>query len=237
MAEWWKILRSYSDDVKPHVRLIMCDDASKKHPLTIPADIRETFKARLFRLTSPEPWKEMCARNICMKHVDGWAMMTDPDFIFCERELRKVLDLPLKRGEHHHFASRLYNDPSFKRIFDPGNMGLIHRDDFWLGGGYDESFAGAYGFSDTLMWKNLRTHCRQKQTVRHEIMMDHYTCHPLKSAFDDGVVDDATAPSKHKETSTNMPKWRAISAVIARNGWKRYRQSLKPFRYPYEEVG
>lgn len=236
MEEWWRVLRSYSDEVKPYVRLILCDDASRKHPLFLPSDIQETFKARLFRLKTEEPWKEMCARNICMKHADGWVMMTDPDFIFCERELRKVLNLGLERGIHHHFASRAHNDPKFRRLFDPGNMGLVHKDDFWLVGGYDEGFAGAYGFSDTLMWRNLMKFCGQKQVIHHNIMLDHYTKGSVKSRFGDVAIKDATAPSSRKETHTNRPKFDGSLAFIAKNGWLTYKKALKPFRFPYEEV-
>lgn len=236
IAEWWEVLRSYDADMVPHIRLMMCDDHSEIHPLVIPQDIREKFRAKHFRLSTPGTWREMACRNICMKHAEGWVFMTDPDFIFCNQEMRKVLEMALKRGVHYHFNSRHHIDKTFKPLFKPQNMGLIHRDDFWIGGGYDEDFAGNYGFSDTLMWRNLLQCCGQKQVLLDKIFMDHYPKGKAQSNFGDKIIADACAPAKVKDTAKNRIVMSRKMALLQRNKYQVYKDGLQPFRFPWVEV-
>lgn len=240
MREWWRVLRSYDQDLVPQVRLVLCDDCSIHHQLVVPADIREKFWTRTFRLTGTQPWKEMVARNLCMRiakaHGHSWVFLTDPDYLICNREMRKLLTMKLERGVHYHFRARVFHDKEFKAVNQPGNMGVIHVEDFWKGGGYDEGFAGSYGFSDTLMWRNLRMFAGQRQVVTDAIIMDHYPKGRSKSAFSEEMIEDA-ATTQHKDVKRNRRLFDERLKVLNRKNWDAYRKTLlKPSSFPFQET-
>ncbi len=218
MREWWRMLMTY--DEPSRIKLRFCDDHSKKHPLVIPPEIRQRFDVMAFRVLDDIRWNEMGARNLCMKKSTGWVYMTDPDYLLTAENVRRLLRLDKKPGNFYHLQSREAN--SGKVLAMPENMVVLHTKDFWKVNGYDEDFAGGYGFSDCMLFKCLRDGLQARDRHVKDVFMHHYTKSPIKSAFDPGVtILDAASPAI-RDTKRNQSIWDAKLAAIKKHGMKVY---------------
>ncbi len=224
MLEWWDNLRAYEDEVAEHVRIAICDDGSQKHPLVIPEDIRTIFKAVQFRLNGDVPWREMVARNLCMKNSAGWCFMTDPDYMLDPGMMKRLVNKQLERNNYYHLSSRLYSNK--KPLHMPENMAVIHTGEFWAAGGYDETFAGGYGFSDCMLFKCLKDGTPSRNNLVTDILMDHYPKGSYHSLHEKRTFTDAASPAK-RDTTKNKLIFEGVLNVIRRNGIKIYIQSKK----------
>lgn len=213
LAEWFRVFGNYGA-LLSKISLRIVDDGSQEHPLQLPKDLGPFKSVRTFRILEDDGWNEMVARNIAMKHSDGWVFMTDPDYLLSPPEAGKLMGRPLRRGNVYHLRARLRS--KLNPLPGTGNMRVIHTDDFWQVGGYDEDFAGAYGFSDTLLFK-----CLSQTFGIHrfkDIWMDHY---PMG-----GLIKDAASPAE-RDTKRNSPIFMKKLDLINKQGLKLYIQSVK----------
>lgn len=235
LAESWENFRAYEDEVRERTKIILCDDGSKAHPLKVPADIKKTFDVKAFRLLGDQPWREMACRNLCMHHAEGWCFMTDPDYLLKPQEMKKLQHKTLERGRYYHLNSRLVTDGSTLRR--PENMSVLHTEDFWNAGGYDEQFAGAYGFSDALFFKCLRDGLRLRDTLVEDIFMDHYPMGRCQSEYGNKVITDA-ASSASKDTKRNNKLFADCGRFMRLNGVPMYIKHSKSrtLRFKWEQT-
>lgn len=245
MEEWWDALREYPKALRKKISLRFVDDHSKDHPLAIPKSIFDSFDVMAFRVLDDITWNEMGARNLAMKHAEGWVYMTDPDYILkadqCERlfgtpvmargqEHTRVE--PIQRGFMYHLRSRHYS--THKDLPRPENIAIVHSEDFWKVGGYDEDFAGGYGFSDTLLFHALKVAAGVKDTFVEDVHMDHYPMGVIMSAYGDQAISDAASPA-NRDTTRNQPIHKRVRSNVAHKGWKRYiRERKPPIRFKWE---
>jgi len=127
----------------PEVPKQVIDDGSKK-PL-------ELYSIPVYRIEEDIPWNIPGARNLgATVCTTPWILFCDTDQSFSYDSMAKLLDTRLERGKFY----------SFERRNRPRTCGtlLIHREDYWAVGGYDEDFAGHYGYNDPylrhLLWKH-----------------------------------------------------------------------------------
>jgi hypothetical protein len=224
MREHWANLLEYEDEVREHVSIVLCDDASMEHPLEIPTEIQQVFNVQQFKLLGDVAWREMVARNVCMKHAKGWCFMFDPDYMLVPGMMKRLLNKDLQRGHYYHLASRVYSDK--RKLHMPENLAVVHRDDFWASGGYDEQFAGGYGFSDCILFKMLRDGMGFQDVHLLDVFMDHYPKGSFPSLHGLGTITDAASPSK-RDTRRNKPLFENVLTFIRRNGIRHYLQHLK----------
>jgi hypothetical protein len=232
LLEWWAVIRHYPKD---RVAFRFVDDYSKQFPLEIPEDILRDFDVMHFRVEDDIPWNEMGARNLAMHHSEGWVYMTDPDYLLLPESMAKLLDLNLKPGNFYHLRARAVHDR--RELFRPENMAVLHTKDFRTAGGYDEDFAGAYGFSDTLLFKFLRDVAGAKDNFVDEIWMDHYTKGTIPGVFSGlKTVCDAASPAV-RDTTINQPKFDPVLKAIRRMGARRYLPTRRPpLRFQWSQI-
>jgi hypothetical protein len=231
LMEWWAVLREYPKD---KVSLRIVDDHSKRFPLEIPDDILTDLDVMHFRVDDDIPWNEMGARNLAMHHSQGWVYMTDPDYLLLPESFEALLALDLKLGNFYHLRSRAAHDK--KELHRPENMAVLHTRDFWAAGGYDEHFAGAYGFSDTLLFKFLRDVIGAKDNFVDQIWMDHYRKGEIPGIFSGlKTINDAASPTT-RDTSQNQPKFHQVLKGIRMMGAAQFLKSRKaPLRFSWTQ--
>lgn len=229
---WWEELMAYPDELSSKVSLRFVDDHSDEGPkqLGIPLGILEKFDVQAFRVLDNIPWNEMGARNLAMQNAKGWCYMTDPDYILTAENAQKLFgDMalasgpknwhgPVARGFFYHLKSVLHSDG--RVLHRPENIGVVHTEDFWKTGGYDENFAGGYGFSDTLLWRALREVAGCKDVFVDDVVTHHYSKGIIE--LEDGTrITDAASPAT-RDTTRNQPIFKGANAEIKRKGWKRF---------------
>lgn len=233
LMEWWAVIRDYPKD---KVSLRIVDDHSKVHPLKIPDDILADLDVMHFRVEDDIPWNEMGARNLAMHHSEGWVYMTDPDYLLLPESFEAILALDLKKRNFYHLRSRPAHDHR-RELHRPENIAVLHTEDFRIAGGYDEYFAGAYGFSDTLLFKFLRDVTGAKDNFVDQIWMDHYTKGEIPGIFSGvKIISDAASPTT-RDTRINQPKFDQVIKGVRKIGAKAFLRSRKPpLRFQWTQV-
>lgn len=136
------IWKNYSLDTKRKIHFYIIDDCSK-NPLDLILDFR--INLTHLRINTNIKWNQDGANNLAFKLAKGWCFKTDIDHIFSqEDDVEQLIKIEKKRNTIYH-VNRLLNK---NRIKPHINSFLIHSDDFWKIGGYDEDFCGAYGYGD-----------------------------------------------------------------------------------------
>lgn len=228
--EHWANLLAMPTEVQDHVALCYCDDGSQKYPMEIPKEVQDKFFTKLFRIQGDQPWRQIAARNICMKHSEGWAFMHDPDYMFNPGQMEKVLNEKLKRGHYYHPASRLAG--STRELHRSANHAIVHTEDFWDAGGYDEQFAGGYGYGDGLLFKVMKEACGFRDVFLTE-HMDHYPKGKAPSQHGLGVITDAASPAV-RDLHRNRTLRDNVLVFIRMNKIRFYRQHLKAQRTKFK---
>ncbi len=105
----------------------------------------------VYRIEQDIEWNIPGAKNLGFHVLDGWILHLPIDHVLTP-EAHAVIDaMPKQRGEAYFFASIDSNGEV--EYFSPHDMVLIHKEDFELIGGYDEDFAGHYGWEDGLFYQ------------------------------------------------------------------------------------
>ena len=146
----WK---RYDPALLARLDFLVIDDFSDT-PLTVAAD---GLNLRLLRVTDDIDWNMPGCRNLAaIQTATDWMLYFDVDNVTAEENIQRIVDA-LPRLER----SRLF---VFRRMqdgvdVDPHiNTFLISRWGFWRAGGYDEDFAGHYGYEDVVFRNMWRTH-------------------------------------------------------------------------------
>lgn len=170
---WWTNMRAYGRELRERISFVFVDDGSQEQPLVVPRDIREEFQVRLFRVLEDIPWNEMGARNLAMKHVEGWALLMDADYVLPFDQAQRLLDLEPNPRDLYFPRARLVG--TTEHLHHPVNLFLLDSELYWAMGGYHEEYAGGYGLSDTEL---LRVHSHGIRGTRHklpDVWIDHFS--------------------------------------------------------------
>lgn len=148
----WQLseLKAYSSDIE----ILIIDDGSKKFPIE---DLLHLIPRRIkvYKILQDKPWNIPGARNLSMHCASAdWVIQLDIDQLIRTLEMRMLLTMDCSVGTYYSFNRVL---PGGIHKPTAGSL-LISKHDFNLVDGYDESFAGYYGYNDPyLKWK-LRKH-------------------------------------------------------------------------------
>jgi hypothetical protein len=194
-------LRHLPSDLAPYLTVIVVDDGSPTKPLRLP-DQPLTCKVRAFRIERDVPWNWLAARNIGAHHAPhGWLLLTDMDHLVPHETIRSSIWGAHKASVIYGFARREHTGA----LISPHSASfLMHRDTFWLVGGYDEALSGYYG-TDGDWRRRCARHAQfailSDVIVRHEYVADgSSTAYPRKSP------DDAVAVKRI--VAHRGPHWR-----------------------------
>lgn len=219
---------TYPDSVRQSLKLVVVDDCGTPEvDLHHVAAVGERIKeARLYRVDKDIHWNQGGARNLAMQESSGWCAMIDPDMLFPASVIEKILAAiqTMKRGSNLRFFLK------HKGSLDKGspNTHIVHRDDFFMAGGYDEDFAGGKGYSDVMLARTMRG-IGIKETWREDIYADF---------INPREVSDAMVTSISRDLKRNNPIFkRKLKLCSIRGGWKLFAQRGAPrIRFPWHRV-
>ena len=152
LATWYR----YRAEDLQRLSFIIVDDGSPRHPAKDVLKGRcAGLDVRLFTIGVNIPWNQDGARNLGMKYCrSDWAFLTDMDHVVPPAHANKMINfaqIEAKAGNYYMPASQVKTDGTV--LGEHPNTYLFNVRNYWMIGGYDEDFAGAYG-SDGNFRKN-----------------------------------------------------------------------------------
>ncbi len=141
--------RAYPPHIRDQLEFIVIDDYSDT-PLVVD---REGLNLRLLRVDDDIDWNMAGCRNLAAVHAASpWLLYFDCDNIASQEHLAALL-ASLDRLDPRKLY--VFGRSEEGRIVEPHiNSFLLSRSGFFAIGGYDEDFAGHYGYEDVL-FRNL----------------------------------------------------------------------------------
>lgn len=209
-------------------RAIIVDDGS---PGETAADIirsnciPQPIGIRCFRVDKDIPWNQDGARNLGMKHVyDQWVLMTDMDHMIDSINITKALMFVASQARRgtYYMPTRIRPSRGTGLAEHPHpNTFLMHLQDFWEIGGYDEDFAGSYG-SDGNFRKNARGLGLSERSTSHFNMIQ-YT--------GEDIPDSRTNRYGRKDSEYYRANFPHLEAKRRAPPYK----PVNPLRFPWHE--
>jgi hypothetical protein len=231
----WKqieTIQHMSDDVLEHLNVVIVDDCGIP-PVELKWIIELALlckSAKLLRVDKDIPWNQPGARNLGMHHSAGWCLMIDPDMVFDDPTMRRMLQAAekLTRGRAVKYGLKHVN--TGKLDMTSPNTWLLHRDDFFAVGGYDESFAGAKGWSDCCLLDVLRS-CYKVEN-RPDLWAHFYGT---------DSIPDAMVKSLDRSTAANRKKRvKRVAQARKAGGWARWAKTegvaAERLRFPWTQL-
>ena len=137
----WK---KYPKELRKKINIILVDDYSD-----IPFELDLDFPINLtvVRVMNDKGYNIGGAKNLGFYIAnEDWCFSSDIDHILIAEECRRCLDLKKERNKVYYFERWLSNGRYyFKRH---KNTYIIHKNDFYKVGRYDEDFTPHYGYED-----------------------------------------------------------------------------------------
>jgi hypothetical protein len=218
LAEWTQ----YDDKDKARLSAVLVDDGSPRNPAeaAIRAHGSVGFPITLLRVLENKPWNQDGARNLAMKIAEGWTLMTDMDHMLTRYSVGGLLEcVKVAKRCDYYMPQRVDQDGAPEHPHP--NSFVMHVDDFWSMGGYDEDFSGVYG-SDGNFRKCMRAGLREMNT----------TLFCLKRYGREAVPDASTTDWGRKESPYHRSRFPKLEAK-SRGPAYRAKDHL---RFPWERV-
>ena len=228
LAKQIATITSYDADVIERLKVIIVDDHGD------PAVSDQVGKdlgidTQIFRVETDINWNQMGARNLGMEHAEGWCLMIDPDMIFDNGMMRRMMQAAAKLQRGRLIKYGLTHVGTKQLDMSSPNTYCIHRDDFFAIGGYDEDFAGNKGWSDVQLLDVLKS--TYKMDIRPDLWAHFYSTNE---------ISDAMVTKLDRNTSRNRKK-RIKKTEQARKagGWARWaktRLDAPRLRFEWSQV-
>lgn len=122
---------------------------------------------RLFRVKEDIGFNSHGTRNLLMSQTTtDWNLMSDIDRRYPTTTMMSICDNEkgLRKGFYYSFWEKIQSSPDRFSV----NEYLVHRDDFWQTGGYDEEFTNIH-FGDRYFLDALRMVARRKKVKQWEV--------------------------------------------------------------------
>lgn len=182
LATQFAEIRGYPTDVLDQLTVIIVDDhgnppVAKREVEALDVGVKD---AQLYRIVDDIPWNQMGARNLGMHKAHDWCVMLDPDMVIPASQIRGFLKAAAngRRGVVTRFALKHHNGAI---DMSSPNTYLIHRDDFFAVGGYDEDYRGNKGWSDVQLLAIFGAHFKMKR--RPDLWVDYYSTDQIEDAM------------------------------------------------------
>lgn len=179
---------------------------------------------RTFYIESDLGWNITGAKNIGMHEAQGpWCFLGDLDHLVTPEMLAFAMSEVPKPGHFYIFPRRLEGGRESDDYHQ--NFLLIRKEDFWKAGGYDEDFAGGYGWED-VWFKQVAEGMGLKRIKVPDV---------YSQAI--GDIPDACMPAEMRDSSRNgkLLQRKRVAWVNSRK-IKLFAQNSNPLRCKYHEV-
>jgi hypothetical protein len=231
LAHNLRTIAAYPDEVLDQLTVLIADDCGE--PEVDEAFCRQfpEISLHVWRILENVSWNQMGGRNLAMHHADPhWCLMIDPDMVFDAPMMRKIMETATKMRRRHvlKYGLRHVGDPDRPIDMTSPNTYLIHRDDFFAAGGYDEDYAGHKGWSDVQMLDVLKEHYTLEH--RRDIFADFYSTAQIR---------DAAVHDLDRKTAFNKKvRIRKFEQAKAAGGWVKWVKKHKGpnLREPWIQV-
>lgn len=198
--------RSFPNDIKDHLRLIVVDDGSPKHPAQF-EDIGFPFD--IYRVSQDVRWNQDACRNIGVHHAETeWVLLTDMDHMIPLHTAKGLIRGGHDKGTVYRFGR--VSLPGYESYKPHPNSWFLTKNTYDKAGGYDERFAGWYG-TDSDIRERLKTVARildLKDTlvrVPREVVPDAST-----TTYKRKTPEDGEAIKRIKAERAGDPDWRPL---------------------------
>ena len=156
-------LCSYPPEIRQRITLLVIDDGSQRAPAlpVVEQRHRDQLDVSLYRIDTDIPWNMAEANNLAFREAKTECVIrTDIDHSLDTHDMRSllyVLDRRPPKGVYYKFKRKTRDG---ERLRSHINSYVIHRDDYWDAGGYNEYFSGTYGKEDSDFLNRLQISCR-----------------------------------------------------------------------------
>jgi hypothetical protein len=176
--------------------LNIADDGSQRYPAEEFFNKNHPYPTmRLFRVKEDIGFNSHGCRNLLMQQTDTeWNLLSDIDRRYDDDTWESMYYLDgVKRGEYYAMASK--SKYTLNEYF-------IHKDDFWLSGGYDEEFVNIHWGDRIFFETSLDPVCKR-------VPRDDWWCEYVRGARDvsDGPVATTQYPDDHTLINPNTGPW------------------------------
>jgi hypothetical protein len=224
-------IRGYGPETRSRLNVVVVDDCGD--PAVDPEDIGflASFvkSVKLFRVDKDIPWNQMGARNLGMQHSEGHCLLIDPDMVFDGVVMARMIEAASKLARGRVIKWGLRHVNTGKLDMSSPNTWLLHRDDFFAVGGYDEDFAGNKGWSD-VQFLDIMRGC-YKIEERPDLWAHFHST---------ASVPDAMVTSLDRSTAANRKKRvKKVEQARKAGGWARWaktRVSAERLRFPWTQL-
>ncbi len=110
----------------------------------------------VWRIDEDIEWNIPGAKNLGFHVLSEWVLYLPIDHVLTPDVHAQIDAMPKVRGEAYFLGSVAPDGVVEQAHESPHDMVLIHKSDFNHIGGYDEDFAGHYGYEDGLFWQMCR---------------------------------------------------------------------------------
>lgn len=214
LREQQRMWRSYPDDLKRLLHVIVVDDGSPKNHAIEVVESTGIASFRLYRIGVDVRWNWLACRNLGMAEATTeWVLLTDIDHVLPAATLRALARGVLEPDIVYRFSR--VDAPHLKPKMKNGiphphpNTWLLTREMYDRIGGYDERFSGFYG-TDADFRERVQKNARAI-TIRSEALI----------RYPREVISDASTTTygrKETQDSINVNRIRNERAQIP--DWK-----------------
>lgn len=236
--KWWYDLYHRMNDQGINFYLNVCDDGSQKEPATAFFEKHAPQPyMRLFRVTEDIGFNSHGARNLLMKTTKtDWNLLSDIDRRYPDETISGFArkgDKILKQGVYYSLYEIVKVSPDRYSVNDY----IVHKDDFWKVGGYDEEYVNIH-FGDRDFLEGLRHVARRSKVSNWKVK---YARGARNVEWSDDVAitqypDDSTLI--HPNNRWTNPEYRKSIRAMIRERYKTEegRLSKKTINFPWEQV-
>ena len=158
VEEHLRVWDAFPDNVLSELEFVLIDDCSDE-----PVKVRRPYLS-VYRSNDDMEWNYGCKNLGAKQAKHGWVLLTNADHVLTLRAATGILLVVKPERGNFYRVKRCNPDVGTEsRYNDRPHIGtlLIHRDDLFDVGGYDEDFCGHYGHDDTflahcLQWRGFR---------------------------------------------------------------------------------
>lgn len=153
------------------IEVTIIDDGS-------PEPLGKVEGCTVYRINEDIKWNIPGAKNLGFHVLDGWILHLPIDHIIDKATLDR-LDTIDRDEDTVIYPGGLFPDGTPETIL-PHDMVLMHKSAFERIGGYDEDFAGYYGYEDGLFWEHCKANlkCIERYDIRIQWYPQGYTDNP-----------------------------------------------------------
>lgn len=238
LSWWYKKIKIMKEEYGLTIPLQICDDGSQRKPAEDFFDKHPPLDhMTLFLIPKDIGFNSHGARNLLMKHTKTkWNILSDIDRAYNAETLTRLYHRAgrgaLKQGSYYKFQ---YHGKT--RSAESLNDYIIHVDDFWLSGGYDEEFVNVH-WGDRIFFESLRLFL--KEEVQRDCYIQ-YTRHARNVSVGDVELtdypDDNTLIIPKNSFWNDKVKREEMKAFIRnRNSTHEGRMSKKILNFEWEKV-